>query len=241
MQLDHIVHIVPDREGAAASLRREGLHVITGGEHPHWGTHNALAYFPDLSYIELIAINDRKVAAGSDFGAPILRFLEQGAGVGTVALRTGDMAGDLARLRTRGIAMGDAKEGSRRLPDGTLLTWRLALAPWPLPFLIEWGAPPEARLADLSARGALNPAPMRVERVLWAVAELQEGLRWLAGAYGAAPGDRYQEHGATCVDSSVGITLCAPTGPGPVRDRLERRGEGPVGYAIANGPVILRF
>ncbi|MFZ5828251.1 MAG: VOC family protein, partial [Bacillota bacterium] len=150
MQLDHVVQAVHDREGAAEALRARGLHVVTGGEHPRWGTHNALAYFEDLSYVELIAVREPAVAAVSDFGAPILRFLEQGEGVATVALRTTAIEADVARLRSRGIAMGDPREGSRRLPDGTLLTWRLALAPWPLPFLIEWGAPDETRRADLA-------------------------------------------------------------------------------------------
>lgn len=241
MRLDHVVHVVADREEGAAALSALGLHVVTGGEHPNWGTHNALAYFEDLSYIELIAVREPAVAAASDFGAPILRFLEQGEGVGTVALRTSHIEADVARLRRLGIAMGDVKEGSRRLPDGSWLTWRLALAPWPFPFLIEWGAPEPARLADLAGRGALNSVGRKVARVLWAVENLEDGARWLGGAYGATLFEPTVENGATCIDSSAGITLCAPTGPGPVRDRLERRGEGPVGYMIQNGPQILRF
>lgn len=241
MRLDHVVQVVRDREEAAASLRAKGLHVITGGEHPHWGTQNALAYFEDLSYIELIAVKEPAVAAASDFGAPILHFLEQGEGVGSVALRTADIEADVARLRSRGIAMGDVKEGSRRLPDGTLLTWRLALAPWPLPFLIEWGAPDGARLADLSNRAALNPAGLRVEQVRWAVADLAAGARWLGEAYGAILSEPYAADGSLCIDSDLGISLCAPTGPGPVRERLGLRGEGPVSYAIRNGPVITSY
>lgn len=84
MQLDHVVHAVHDRERAADALCARGLHVVTGGEHPNWGTLNALAYFEDLSYIELIAVQDPVVAAASDFGAPILRFLEQGEGAPSV-------------------------------------------------------------------------------------------------------------------------------------------------------------
>jgi hypothetical protein len=239
VRLDHLVHVVQDREAAAEAARTAlGLHVITGGEHPRWGTHNALAYFEDLSYIEFIAVRDPAVAEGSDFGAPILRFGAEGDGVGTVALRTTQIAEDVARLRARGIAIASPTEGSRRLPDGGLLTWRLALAPWPLPFLIEWGADDESRLADLRGRGALNGPGRRVETVFWAVRDLASGARWLGEGYGATLGRVYdhRELGAICLPSDCGITLCAPTGPGRVQERLERRGEGPVGYAIPNTP-----
>lgn len=240
MKLDHVVHAVHNREEAAGVLRARGLHVVTGGEHPNWGTHNALAYFEDLSYIELIAVQDPVVAAASDFGGPILRFLEQGEGACTVALRTTAIEADVARLRSRGIAMGDPKDGSRRLPDGRMLTWRLALAPWPFPFLIEWGAADETRLADLAQRAVLNPAGRRVETLLWAVRDLEEGAAWLRDGYGASLDAAHDDPGlaARCVGSDAGITLCAPTGPGPVQERLERRGEGPAGYRVTGVGIL---
>ncbi|MFZ5816437.1 MAG: VOC family protein [Bacillota bacterium] len=235
MRLDHVVHVVADRERATEALRSLGLRMVTGGEHPGWGTHNALAYFEDLSYIELVAVHNRAEAAASAFGAAVLRFAEAGDGVLTFPLRTAEIDGDVARLRARGIAIADPTPGSRRLPDGSLLTWRLALAPFPLPFLIQWEAPDEARRADLAARGALNPPGRRVAEGFWAVTDLEEAARRLAEGYGwplGAPCD-HPHLAARCLPTGSGITLCAPTGPGPVQERLDRRGEGPVGYSLS--------
>ncbi len=242
LRLDHAVHAVFDREMAAEELRRLGLHVVTGGEHPNWGTQNALAYFRDLSYIELVAVHRPDVARSSAFGAMVQGFLEKGEGVVTAALRTAHLDDDLDRLRRAGIPIGDPAEGARQLPDGTWLRWRLAFAPFPLPFLIEWGAPDSERLNDLDRRGALNPAGSRVETVLWAVRDLSVGADWLGSGYGAelGPVEVSEALGARCRASSAGITLCEPVGPGPVAERLRRRGEGPVGYRLRPGVTLLK-
>jgi|GEM_PF-5438903 len=235
LRLDHVVHAVADRERAAAQMRALGLQAAIGGEHPNWGTQNALAYSADLSYIEWVAVRNPEVAEASDFGSMLLRFLERGEGVATAALRTGSLDDAVAHLRSAGIPMGEPAQGSRQLPDGTWLTWRLAFAPFPLPFLIEWAQPDAERQADLARRGAGGPPGSRVESLFWAVNDLAAGTGWLGGGYGATIYSEVVEPGlnARCRASSAGITLCEPIGPGPVAQRLAERGEGPVGYRLS--------
>lgn len=83
--LDHVVHSVPDLEAAMAADAALGLHVVPGGRHPGWGTHNALCYF-DLTYVELVAVHDRAEAAGSVSGRLVLEHLAAGPGLLTAAL-----------------------------------------------------------------------------------------------------------------------------------------------------------
>lgn len=92
LRLDHAVHVVRDLEAARSQLISLGLHVVPGGEHPGWGTRNALAYF-DLTYLELVAVRDPAEAASSHFGGHVLRFAETGEGLATAALATDDLDG----------------------------------------------------------------------------------------------------------------------------------------------------
>ncbi|HWI52185.1 MAG TPA: VOC family protein, partial [Symbiobacteriaceae bacterium] len=72
IRFDHVVYAVPDLAAATANVREElGLHVVMGGEHPNWGTHNSLCHL-GLPYIELIAVQDPVQAAKSEFGRSVL-------------------------------------------------------------------------------------------------------------------------------------------------------------------------
>ncbi|HEY3366648.1 MAG TPA: VOC family protein [Symbiobacteriaceae bacterium] len=251
--LDHVVHAVRDLEAAASELRRLGLHVVPGGDHPGWGTRNALCYF-DLTYIELIAVRAgaEAEAAASDFGGRILGFLEGGAGrarggagldsggdgLATAALRTGEIAGAAAAMQARGVGLVGPNPGSRRRPDGSVIAWQLALPPWPWPFLIQWGDGDTARRADLTARSVIREHPLgpglRLRQVGWAVADLATAGDWLASAYGIRAGEPYADPalGAVCRETDAGLLLCEPTQPGPARERLTERGEGPFLYDL---------
>jgi hypothetical protein len=245
------MQIVRDLDAAVATFRQLGLHVVPGGEHPNWGTHNALCYFDDLTYIELLAIRSEADALNSDMGGNAHRYLAGGEGIATTALRSENIADDAARMRDRGVAVTGPIPGSRRRPDGSLLTWQLALPDWPQPFLIQWGDTAQERRADLIARGALAPHPMapsglRLERVAWAVTDLAAGAAWLRTTYGLEAGQPYAdpELGARCADTGAGLVLCEPAGPGPgpVQQQLAARGAGPFLYdltAAADTPARL--
>ena len=57
--LDHVILVVPDLRRAMGELAfTVGLVVEPGGEHPGWGTHNAIVRF-GVTYLELIAVSNR--------------------------------------------------------------------------------------------------------------------------------------------------------------------------------------
>lgn len=163
MRFDHLVHWVPDREAAVAAYREAGLHVVIGGEHPGWGSHNALCHF-GLSYIEIVALHDPALAPLGP--ASVFRQAEDliatGGGALTFALSVFDIHGAVAKLWERGIWVSDPAPGRRRRPDGSAVAWRTAgIADGPAwrPFLIEWEEDDPVRLAGLRERGIDAPHP----------------------------------------------------------------------------------
>ena len=71
-QIDHVLIPVDDLAAAGASVTAlHGLTSTEGGRHPAWGTANRLIPLGD-TYVELIEVVDRDVAALSGFGRWIL-------------------------------------------------------------------------------------------------------------------------------------------------------------------------
>jgi hypothetical protein len=139
--IDHLVIAVADPDDAAEQLRdRLGLAPGGGGRHEGLGTFNRLVWLGD-SYLELIGVDDRQLAAGSWVGVPTLRTLETGDGLATWAVATDAIEADTARLRDSGSDLADPTAGERLRPDGRIVRWRLASPPVLAfdgpPFLIE--------------------------------------------------------------------------------------------------------
>jgi hypothetical protein len=146
VELDHVLIAVSDLTSGGRELEaRYGLESIEGGRHPGWGTANRIVPLGD-AYLELIAVVDELEA----YTSPIGRWVAS-AGASAEdprllgwAVRTEELDEVSARLELR------VHDGSRRRPDGTTLSWRIAgieeIAAEPsLPFFIEWGegtAPP---------------------------------------------------------------------------------------------------
>lgn len=119
------------------------------------------------------------------------------------ALHTRDLAGLVKRVRKGGFNVSDPKPGSRRRPDGTLLTWTTAFVQEPdlelAPFFIQWGpttphpsqtSPQGCRLEDMRL---VQPHPDRLRQLFKVVgysAHVEDG---------AAPG--------------MTVTLDSPRGP----------------------------
>jgi len=140
--IDHLAIAVPDLDVAVKALRDAvGIEAGGGGVHPGAGTANRLAWFGD-TYLELITVVDREVAAATFLGGPTIRVLdEEGAGFVTFVLASDDLDAGVGRLRAAGSAMSDPFPGERRRSDGRIVRWRLARAgevgPELPPFLIE--------------------------------------------------------------------------------------------------------
>jgi hypothetical protein len=164
--IDHLVIAVTDPDDAVDQLEaRLGLAPGGGGRHDALGTFNRLVWLGD-TYLELIGVFDRDLAAGSWVGAPTLRSLDDGGGLATWAVATGTIADDVAALRGRGSDIAEPIPGERRRPDGTVVRWRLAaparLGPDRPPVLIEHDpAAAEWTPEDRAAR-ALGPARLTV-------------------------------------------------------------------------------
>lgn len=138
MELDHVLVAAADLDEAAAWFADEhGLVSRAGGRHPGWGTANRIIALGE-SYLELVTVAEPEVALRTAFGAWVSACTTSMPTPIGWAVRTTDLDAVASRI---GIAPTD---GSRRAPDGRLITWRLAgverAAEEPcLPFFIEWG------------------------------------------------------------------------------------------------------
>ncbi len=209
--IDHVVIAVPDLAAACEAVERGlGLAATEGGRHPQLGTENRLIWLGD-SYVELLGVFDRALAATSWIGAPALRAL-QGGGGGFVALAlaSNDLADDLARLRAHASTLRGPTAGERVRPDGAIVRWLLALPPalgsaHPL-FLIEhdrngaeWDE--SARLARATLQHPVG-GQVRLSRVELSVPDLQGVQRHLR--YDAGLSFRPSLAGGGARDASVG-------------------------------------
>lgn len=141
MPLDHVIFAVTDLDLAAQELLDGyGLASLPGGRHPAWGTANRIVPMGG-SYLELVEVVDRQVAARSSFGRWVAAARPDDGGLTPLgwAVRTDDLAAVCDRL---GLS---ASGGSRQSDDGWVLDWLLAgvehaAAEPQLPFFIQWGS-----------------------------------------------------------------------------------------------------
>jgi len=173
--VDHLVYATPDLDRSVADLeRRFGVRASPGGQHPGKGTRNALLALGPASYLEIVGPDPSQPAPASPraFGIDSLKEprLVAWAAKGK----------DLERLRERtgryGIPLGEVTTGSRKRPDGVVLSWKFTnpakvLVDGLIPFFIDWGqsphpaesAAPGLKLVELRAE---HPAPQAVEPTL---------------------------------------------------------------------------
>jgi glyoxalase-like protein len=139
--LDHLVLGISDLSvGIDILEKRAGVKPVLGGIHPDRGTHNALLSLGEDTYLEIVAPNpqaehlDPMVA-----GLTSMKTLTPMRWI----VRTDDAERTVEKLRTAGYSVMDPRPGSRTLPDGRALTWRLFALNEPpspsAPFFIEWG------------------------------------------------------------------------------------------------------
>lgn len=151
-QVDHLVYATPDLDRTVADLeRRLGVRATPGGQHPGRGTRNALIALGANSYLEIIGPDPEQPSTNlqswwfSDLKEPRL---VTWAAKGT----------ELERLRdsavSHGLAMTEVSAGSRKRPDGVLLSWRTVSPLGPaaggiVPFFIDWGESPHPALSSV--------------------------------------------------------------------------------------------
>jgi len=140
--LDHLVYATPDLEATCRELEvRLGVRASAGGQHPGRGTHNALISIGPKAYLEIIGPDPlqpetRPVWFGIDqLTAPKLI---------TWAVRVDDLETFVKEISPN-ANVGAVRSGSRKTPEGTILSWRLTEPQLVkglglIPFLIEWSS-----------------------------------------------------------------------------------------------------
>ncbi|MGH7535178.1 MAG: VOC family protein [Gemmatimonadales bacterium] len=143
--VDHLVYAAPALDPAVAHLESLlGVRASPGGQHPGEGTRNAIIPLGPAVYLEIVAPDPSQPSPPRPrwFGIDALAAprLATWAAKGT---RLEELV--LAALQL-GLPLGRVRSGSRRRPDGAILTWQLtdpvAIADGIVPFFIDWGASP---------------------------------------------------------------------------------------------------
>ncbi len=230
--IDHLVIAVADPDAAAADVEAAlGLAATGGGRHETAGTFNRLIFLGD-TYVELIGVWDRALAAANPIGAAALAAIDAGTpGLVTWAMASDGAREDVAALRAAGSPIGDALPGERIRPDGKAVRWRVATAP-PLaidrpPFLIEHelGGPEWSDEARRARARFVHPFGGRarivgLELAVARPAEVASSFAATVGvAFGPAPGAGPGELEALVGDHSIRLVSAPGLGswsaPGP--------------------------
>jgi glyoxalase-like protein len=174
-KVDHLIFGTRDLQLGIETIENlVGVRATPGGQHPGGGTRNALLSLGATSYLEILAPDPEQPNpenprwfALDELAVPKL--------VGWAATGN-DLSQFAARVLTKGIRLGEVSSGSRRNPQGLLLSWqftnpRTRIADGIVPFFIDWGETPHP--ARAAASGALlvdlraeHPDAGNVERIL---------------------------------------------------------------------------
>ena len=174
-RVDHLVYAAPDlAQGVERIEALLGVRATPGGQHPGAGTRNALVALGPRSYLEIIAPDPEqpKPSGARRFGIDDLKAPRLAAW----AAGESDLEGLRSRAEKAGITLGTIGAGSRKRPDGVLLSWRFTspgtvLGEGIVPFFIDWGQSPHP--AETAAKGAAlvalrgeHPDPEKVQALL---------------------------------------------------------------------------
>jgi hypothetical protein len=174
-QVDHLVYATPDVNAGIDTLERLlGVRATAGGQHPGLGTRNALIALGPSSYIEVIGPDpdqpkpkEPRRFGIDDLKAPrLLTWVAKGSQLERLA----------ADARAHGVDLGEVQSGSRKRPDGVVLSWRytdpkMVVANRIVPYFIDWGTSPHPALtaakgASLLGLRAEHPDVPRVRNML---------------------------------------------------------------------------
>ena len=140
--LDHILLGCNDlQRGIDFVYEQTGVRAMFGGVHPGNGTQNALLSLGENRYLEIIAPDPKQPASADKRD---LRSLDDDPALVGWAAHHADIDAFAASLEKQGFAIEGPMPGSRKRPDGRVLTWKvMRLKDNPtllLPFFIEWSA-----------------------------------------------------------------------------------------------------
>jgi hypothetical protein len=173
--LDHLVYATPDLQlGIEAIEKQLGVKATTGGQHPGLGTRNALVALGPTSYLEIIGPDPEQPRPGGPrrFGIDDLKSPR----IVRWVVKSSELAAVKARADKAGVTLGAVASGSRKRPDGVVLSWRYTdpatvVANGLVPFFIDWGTSPHPALtatkgATLVQLRAEHPDAPNVQKML---------------------------------------------------------------------------
>ena len=141
--IDHIVFTAPTLQDGIASIEEQlGVRPVEGGQHPQWGTCNALLGLGEGMYLEVIA-RDPSLPVPTN-GVPKVFTSSSRPRLTTWAARSSNLEKlHLIAERAR-IRIGQVIGGSRTRADGQHLRWKLtdpfeSVLHGVIPFFIDWG------------------------------------------------------------------------------------------------------
>ena len=163
-RVDHLVYAAPDLARGVEEIEKLlGVRASPGGQHPGGGTRNALVSLGSSTYLEIIASDPDQPppARPRPFGidrlakSRLVAWAVKGADLEKVR-------DDAAR---KGVELGEVRSGSRRRPDGVVLSWRLTdpgvvISDGIVPFFIDWG---ESAHPARTATGGVSLIELRAE------------------------------------------------------------------------------
>jgi len=174
-EIDHLVYATPDLDLGVSTIEKTlGIRATPGGQHPGMGTRNALVALGPASYLEIIGPDpDQPMPTGPRrFGIDTLTAPRL---IGWVA-KSRELDAVAARAAASGVPLGPVIPGSRKRPDGVVLSWRytdpsIVAADRLVPYFIDWGSSPHpsataARGATLVRLRAEHPDAPRVQKMI---------------------------------------------------------------------------
>ena len=205
--IDHVLLPVGNLDDAAQHMQdRYGLQANPGGRHATGGTANYIVPL-GLQYLELIAVVEPAEVRDSHLGARVMQAVSEGRTFVAWALRTTDLDALRARLLGAGWELPPIAEGSRRRPDGQVLSWRTqdvekgATGPSAIPFVIEWKIPDGLHPGEAAAtheHGATS-----IKRVVVGARDPEKVRRRLALLLGESGMYEVRESGSDGVEELV--------------------------------------
>lgn len=243
-RFDHVI-IAARNLDAATQLYAErlGLDARFGGRHTGRGTHNAIVRF-GLDYLELLSIVDEdELRASPAKRVRLLDFLaRQEGGLLAYCLATDDIDALAEQFRGAGLDALGPFDMERTRPDGITLKWRLLIPggsayrqPWP--FFIQWAMGDDERLThDMPGNHPLGVTG--VTGIAVAVTDLEAARQLYSEQLGLElhAQDVVDELGAARLRYRLGdfqIDLLVAESAGPVRDELDKNGEGVYAITLA--------
>jgi hypothetical protein len=236
LTVDHVTVSGKDLKLMQAQLASVGIPSEFGGPHRNGATQMAIASFPDGSYLELIALqsNPNEKALSAHYWS---KQMLGNAGPTGWAVRSKDVAAEVARLRSAGVVVGSPSKSGRERPDGTKLDWETArIGEEPngtfFPFLIRDFTPREARAFPTGKPTTTDFSG--VKRVIIAVRDLNESTRRYRQAYALpAPSKQDDTYAHLAIFADTPVILAEPLTPQSwVAQRIEQFGEGPCAFVL---------